>query len=120
MQYEVYPNFGSGGECHNFIPLHLNYAHFHVAVRPNDIHIYLDGSRSRLRRNICLVLVPVLATPLAAALGLKDLNARPLMETASVIQTAICGMTAAKMSTALHVCIMKLTSILFIIGISGA
>ena len=45
--------------------------------------------------------MPALATPPAAALGLKD--ARPLMETATVIQTAICMATAVKMSTALHV-----------------
>ena len=47
--------------------------------------------------------MPALATPPAAALGLKEIDARPLMENATVIQTAISMATAAKMSTALHV-----------------
>jgi hypothetical protein len=50
-----------------------------------------------------LVVVPVLATPPAAALCLKDMDAGLLMETVSVVQTAIPGMTAAKMPTALLV-----------------
>ena len=47
--------------------------------------------------------MPALATPPDAALNLKDLDARPLMEIASVIQTAISGVTAVKMSTVPHV-----------------
>ena len=47
--------------------------------------------------------MPALATPPAAALGLKEIDARPLMENATVIQTAISMATAAKMSTALNV-----------------
>jgi hypothetical protein len=47
--------------------------------------------------------VPVLATPLAAAPRLEDLNARPLMEIASVILIAISMVTAVKISTVLQV-----------------
>ena len=51
--------------------------------------------------------MPALATPPAAALDLKEMDARPLMENATVIQTAISMATAVKMSTALHVIIMR-------------
>ena len=47
--------------------------------------------------------MPALATPPAAALGLKEIDARPLMESATGIQTAISMATAVKMSTALNV-----------------
>jgi hypothetical protein len=47
--------------------------------------------------------VPVLATPPAAALLLKDMDARPLTDIASVVQTAISGMIVVKMPTALLV-----------------
>ena len=48
--------------------------------------------------------MPALAIPPDAALSLKEMpDARPLMETATVIQTAITGATAVKMSTVLQV-----------------
>ena len=47
--------------------------------------------------------MPALATPPDAALYLKEMDARPLMEVASVVQTATTGETAVKMFTALQV-----------------
>ena len=47
--------------------------------------------------------MPALAIPPDAALHQKDMVARPLMEVASVVQTAISIMTAVKMSTVLQV-----------------
>ena len=44
-----------------------------------------------------------LATPQAAALYGEEMTVWPLMEIASVVQTAITLVTAVKMSTALHV-----------------
>ena len=42
--------------------------------------------------------MPALAIPPDAALFLKEMDVRPLMKTASEIQTAITGVTAVKMS----------------------
>ena len=47
--------------------------------------------------------MPALATPQAAAHCLKEMDARPLMDTAIVVQTAISMVTAVKMPTVLHV-----------------
>ena len=47
--------------------------------------------------------MPVLATPPAAVHCLKEMDARPLMDTATVAQIAIFGVTAVKMPTVLHV-----------------
>ena len=52
---------------------------------------------------LCLVVVPALATPLVAALHQKETIARPLTEIASVVQTVMCMVIAVKMFTALHV-----------------
>ena len=47
--------------------------------------------------------MPALATPPAAVHCLKEMDARPLMDIATVAQIAIFGVTAVKMPTVLHV-----------------
>lgn len=57
--------------------------------------------------------MPALTTPPAAALYLKDMNARPLMEIASVVQIVITMVTAVRTFTALHVMPLSLHAIKF-------
>ena len=47
--------------------------------------------------------MPALVTPPAAVHYLKEMDARPLMDIATVAQIAIFGVTVVKMPTALHV-----------------
>ena len=47
--------------------------------------------------------MPALATPQDAALHQLIMTVRPMMEIATVVQTAMSWMTAVKMSTVLHV-----------------
>ena len=77
-----------------FTPLHLVYAHFNAAVRPNNIHTYIlrieNGSGSRLRRNTVAQahspnIVPVL---LQGTIELSD-YATALTDTASYLPSAI-------------------------------